>query len=112
MSLPIGYNAIGKPLRILVDDRKSHQHVIGSSGSGKSKFLEQMIRGDLASGQGFCLIDPHGTLYHEVLKYCAYRQPRREIILLNLSEPEHIVGFNFFTKDAEGDVSVQVDNVG
>jgi len=28
------------------DDRKSHMHVIGSSGSGKAKFLEWMIRGD------------------------------------------------------------------
>ena len=43
------------------DDRKTHMHVIGSSGSGKSEFLEWMIRGDLRNRQGFCLLDPHGT---------------------------------------------------
>jgi len=37
-------------------DRETHMHVIGSSGSGKSKFLEQMMRGDLDNRQGFCLM--------------------------------------------------------
>jgi hypothetical protein len=105
----IGFNAVNKPIT-LTDNRKIHQHVIGSSGSGKSKFLELMMRGDLNFGQGFCLIDPHGTLYNDILNYCAYKVIDREIILLNLSEPNHIVGFNFFTKTA-GDTSVQVDNL-
>lgn len=110
-SLMLGFNAIEKPLRLLADERLTHQHVIGSSGSGKSKFLEQMIRGDLRAGQGFCLIDPHGTLYEDVLRFCAFETRRNKITLLNLSEPEEIVGFNFFTKDSEGDTSVQVDNL-
>lgn len=108
--LSIGFNAIGRPLQLYKDERKSHHHVIGASGSGKSKFLEQMMRADLRAGQGFCLIDPHGTLYADVLKYCAYRVLNREIILLDLSQPEQIVGFNFFTKET-GDTSVQVDNL-
>jgi ABC-type transporter Mla maintaining outer membrane lipid asymmetry ATPase subunit MlaF len=57
-------------------------HVIGSSGSGKSKFLESLIRQDLTSQQGFCLIDPHGTLYRDVLDYCAHHVLKRDIILL------------------------------
>ena len=68
------------------------------------------MRDNLLSQQGFCLIDPHGTLYNDVLKFCAYRNLDREIILLNLSEPEHISGFNFFERDHTGDVSVQVDS--
>jgi hypothetical protein len=110
--LQIGFNAIGKPLSVRSETRRVHQHVIGSSGSGKSKFLEQMIRGDISAGQGFCLIDPHGTLYRDVLRYCAYFGVTREIVLLNLSEPDYINGFNFFEKgsDGGGDVAVQVDN--
>lgn len=107
--LQIGFNAVNKPLN-LTDDRKNHQHVIGSSGSGKSKFLEAMIRGDLHARQGFCLIDPHGQLYNDVLKYAGYRVFEQDIILLNLSEPKQIVPFNFFSKNSNGDVSVQVDN--
>jgi hypothetical protein len=107
----IGYNALGKPLALAPQSRVYHHHIIGSSGGGKSKFLESLMRGDVLSGQGFCLIDPHGTLYSDVLKFCAYRVASREIILLNLSEPQHIVGFNFFTKNATGKTNVQVDNL-
>ncbi|MBA4183477.1 MAG: hypothetical protein H0X49_05620 [Acidobacteria bacterium] len=109
--LQIGFNATGQPLRIEPAKRVYHHHVIGSSGGGKSKFLEALMRGDLLGGQGFCLIDPHGTLYSDVLKFCAYRVLNREIILLNLSEPKHIVGFNFFTKEKTGKTNVQVDNL-
>jgi hypothetical protein len=106
----IGYNAAGRPLKVEPSKRTYHHHVIGSSGSGKSKFLEILMREDALSGQGFCLIDPHGTLYSDVIKFCAYRNLNREIILINLSEPEHIVGFNFFSRNRTGDTAVQVDS--
>ena len=106
----IGYNALGRPLRVPRSKRVYHHHVIGSSGSGKSKFLEALMREDLLSGQGFCLIDPHGTLYNEIERFAAYRDLNREILFLNLSQPEHIVGFNFFSRNRDGDVSVQVDS--
>jgi type IV secretory pathway TraG/TraD family ATPase VirD4 len=107
--LHLGYNAAGTPIRLAANDRKTHMHVIGSSGSGKSKFLEWMMRGDLTNRQGFCLIDPHGTLYQAVADYCAHRVLDREVILLNLSEPGSIIGFNPFLRAQEGDISVQVD---
>lgn len=105
----IGYGANGNAIKLKPGDRKTHMHVIGSSGSGKSKFLEWMIRGDLRNGQGFCLIDPHGTLYNDVLSYCAHRVVRREVIPLNLSSPDSVIGFNPFHKASTGDVAVQVD---
>jgi hypothetical protein len=108
--VPLGFNAIEKPIYVN-NLRKTHHHVIGSSGTGKSKFLEHMMRGDLTARQGFCLIDPHGTLYDLVLKYCAHQVYKGDIILLNLSKPKNIVGFNFFTKTEIGKTSVQADNL-
>jgi hypothetical protein len=108
-SLLLGYDANRRAVRLSPEDRKIHAHVIGSSGSGKSRFLEWMIRGDLRNQQGFCLIDPHGELYDEVVAYAAHRVLDREIILLNLSEPGSVVGFNPFRRHPEGDISVQVD---
>jgi hypothetical protein len=107
--LHLGYNALGSPINLTPKDRKTHMHVIGSSGSGKSKFLEWMMRGDLSNRQGFCLIDPHGTLYQAVSDYCAHKVLDREIILLNLSEPGSVIGFNPFRRAEHGDISVQVD---
>jgi type IV secretory pathway TraG/TraD family ATPase VirD4 len=110
-SLFLGYDALKRPLRLQPDDRKTHMHVIGSSGSGKSKFLEWMIRGDLRNRQGFCLLDPHGTLYSDVVNYCAQFPATmpNDIVLLNLSAGDKVVGFNPFQKVSASSVSVQVD---
>ncbi len=107
--LLLGYDAMKRPVRLLPDQRKIHMHVIGSSNSGKSKLLEWMMRGDLRNRQGFCLIDPHGTLYDDIVAYCAHHVLDREIIQLNLSRPDTVVGFNPFVRTEGGDVSVQVD---
>lgn len=107
--LHIGFDAANRSLRLTPDERKIHMHVIGSSGSGKSKFLEWMMRGDLRNRQGFCLLDPHGTLYNDVAAYAAHHVLDREIVLLNLSKPDAVIGFNPFRRAAGADISVQVD---
>jgi len=107
--LHLGFDVTQHPVRLTPQDRKIHMHVIGSSGSGKSKFLEWMMRGDLRNRQGFCLVDPHGTLYDEVAAYAAHNVLEREIVLLNLSKPDSVIGFNPFRQAAGADISVQVD---
>ncbi len=108
-SLLLGHDARKHRIFLKPEDRKIHMHVIGSSGSGKSRLLEWMMRGDLKNRQGFCLIDPHGELYDAVVAWCARYAMDRDIVLLNLSEPSSVVGFNPFRRDHQGDVSVQVD---
>lgn len=57
-------------------DRLLHTYVIGQTGTGKSTLIENMARQDIARGQGFCLIDPHGELadaladHPDVLHWC------------------------------------------
>jgi len=82
--------------------------LVGSSGSGKSKMAESLIRQLLRSGTGITVIDPHGTLYHAIVAYCAHHVIDREVILVDLSSPEAIIPFDFF-KRQRGDTSVQVD---
>jgi TraM recognition site of TraD and TraG len=107
--LLLGHDARKRRIYLNPEDRKIHTHVIGSSGSGKSRFLEWMMRGDLKNRQGFCLVDPHGELYDAMVAWCARNVLDRDIILLNLSEPGSVVGFNPFRRAEDGDVSVQVD---
>jgi hypothetical protein len=105
----IGFDARGRKIRLTPEERQAHMHVIGSTRSGKSKFLEWMMRGDLRDGRGFCLIDPHGTLYDAVARYAAHHVLPQDIILLNLAEADSIIGFNPFRRLDRGEVSVQVD---
>lgn len=52
------------------ESRSRHVALFGSTGSGKSSLLSQMIAEDIADPQRSCgvgLIDPHGDLYQRVL---------------------------------------------
>ncbi len=51
------------------EDRRRHLYIIGKSGSGKSKFLELLIRQDIASGAGLFLMDPHGEVIDDLLDF-------------------------------------------
>ncbi len=48
-----------------------HMAVLGASGSGKSKYLEQFGRYLLRSGNGFTFIDPHGDTATALVEYAA-----------------------------------------
>lgn len=108
-ALHLGYDAAGRPIKLSQADLLTHLYIVGASGTGKSKFLEWMMRGFLRIGQGFCLLDPHGTLYNAVADYSAHHVLDREIILLNVSKPDAVIGFNPFRRASGGDISVQVD---
>ncbi len=95
--LHLGATEAGEPLCIDYDARKTHMHVLGVSGKGKTYFLEYLIRQDIRNGDGLCLIDPHGTLYHSVVAWCAAHPAVvswDKLILLDASAPGWAFGFN------------------
>lgn len=49
-----------KVVRMTEEDRRRHLYIIGQTGTGKSTLMKAMIRQDIESGKGVCLIDPHG----------------------------------------------------
>ena len=71
-AIAVGHNELqDKQVYLSPGERKTHMHVVGSTGEGKSKFLEHMIREDIIKDNGLCLVDPHGTLYNDLVKWCA-----------------------------------------
>lgn len=75
------------------EDRLSHVHIIGKTGTGKSTLLEFMARQDLERGAGFCLIDPHGDLAERVnAAVPAWR--RDDVIYLDAADPTQPFGYN------------------
>jgi hypothetical protein len=57
------------PVCIPEKERFKHTHIIGTTGTGKTHLLLQMIIHDINSGHGTAVIDPHGQLVSELLDY-------------------------------------------
>ena len=80
--------------------RRTHMHVSGTTGSGKSRFTLSLIQQDLEqhwkSKQGLLLLDPHGELYDGVLSYIAEHPAlwRLPVILIDLRKDDWIVAYN------------------
>ena len=51
--------------------RKFHTYVVGLTGRGKSKFLQNCLVQDITAGRGCAVIDPHGDLAKDVLRQLA-----------------------------------------
>ncbi len=99
----LGHDGAGSEVWLDEQLRTTHMHVIGSSGSGKSRFLEHILRQDIRHGDGLCLIDPTGNLYRDLVRWCETNRylERRRILLFEPAYPEASFGFNPLLCDAE-----------
>jgi len=86
------------PVYILPKDRTRHMYIIGKSGSGKSVLLNFMARQDIANGDGCCVIDPHGDLIEDCLKYIP-KERVKDVIHFNPADQERPMGLNLLQAD-------------
>ena len=94
----VGYNefrGLKKPIRLSDNDRRRHLYMIGQTGTGKSKFLENLAYQDMMDGRGFAFIDPHGDSA-EVLMGAVPKERVEDIIYFNPSDMENPIGLNMF----------------
>ncbi len=96
-------------------DRHTHLLIPGNTGVGKSKMMESMVCQDIdaymESGCGLMLIDPHGSVYRNVLKYVVESGLDRPIIPLDFSRDDWILGYNPLRHSAEADPSVIISDL-
>jgi len=74
-------------------ERTRHLYISGSTGTGKSNLLKNLIYHDLQEGRGLILIDPHGDLSKEIADVIP---PERieDTIYFDPMNPEWVIGFN------------------
>lgn len=82
-----------RPFGMRIADRRHHLYVVGKTGTGKSTFLEALIRQDLAHGHGLALLDPHGDLVERVFRRLPDAR-RRDLVFLDMPDRELVWGFN------------------
>jgi len=94
--LPFGatnYHNQNIPFGMLREDRARHLYVVGKSGTGKSKLLEQLISTDIKDGKGICVMDPHGDLVDAVIRHVP-KERANDVVYFNPMDTEFPIAFN------------------
>ena|SRR3989339_269672 len=78
---------------IKTDDRRRHFYVLGKTGMGKTNLLETMIIQDIQRGKGVAVVDPHGELVENILRFIPNRRIN-DVIYFNPSDINFPIAFN------------------
>lgn len=101
------------PLNLPSTARDKHLYVCGATGTGKSKFLESLIRQDILNWRkskcGLLLLDPHGSLYDSLMAWMAWHDIDRPVIPIDLRRSDSVISYNLLRRRA-ANASVVVDN--
>lgn len=99
--LLLGYNSfrgIKKEIRLDKEDRRRHTYIIGQTGTGKSKLMENLAVQDMMDGRGFAFIDPHGDSA-EALLGMVPKHRVEDVIYFSPGDMTNPVGLNMFEFD-------------
>ena len=99
--LRLGYTAKkNTPVELTLEERSQGTYIIGTTGTGKSSLLKNIVYQDMNQDRthGLCVIDPHGDLIDELLELVP---PSREkdVILFDPMDTEHPFGLNLLACD-------------
>ena len=117
-SIKLGFvDGYRNPLEMTPEMRSTHTYICGSTGTGKSKMLEHLIRQDIAkwnqSKCGLLVLDPHGSLYDSLMNWIAWEEPRLKkvpIVPIDLRQTDWTVAYNVMRPRTKADPSVIVNN--
>jgi hypothetical protein len=107
----------GEPLMLTKEQRSRHLYVTGSTGSGKSKFLEHLIRQDIMNWResecGLLLLDPHGAIYDGLMHWLTRNSHiyKRPVIPIDLRRDDWVVAYNLLRERERVAPSVVTDNL-
>jgi len=99
------HNGIEKKVTISNEQRVKHTHIIGTTGTGKSTLLLNMICQDIEHGEGVAVLDPHGDLIDTILSSIPSSRIH-DVLLIDPSDSEFPVGFNILK--AHSDIEKEV----
>ncbi len=84
--------------------RQYHSYVVGLTGCGKSKFLQNCILQDILKGRGCAVIDPHGDLAKDVIRslihsgYLNSPENLNRIVYIAPRRREYVIPFNVLAR--------------
>ncbi len=94
------YRGIDTKIFIAREDRTRHTYIIGRTGTGKTELMKNMAIQDIRNGEGICIVDPHGDMVEDVLKYVP-KERADDVILFEPFNVERPLGLNML--EVKGD---------
>ncbi len=107
------YRGVKRPITIGIEDRRRHVYIIGKTGVGKSVLLHDMAIQDIKAGHGVCVIDPHGDLIDDIIKYIPADRAE-DVIYFDPSDVERPMGLNLLeakTEDQKHFITTSIINL-
>ena len=68
-------------------------YIVGKTGTGKSTLIENLLKSDMAVGNGLALLDPHGELVDNILEHIPTHRIN-DVILFDVGDTDYPLGFN------------------
>jgi len=87
------FRGINHQFGMLRSDRSRHVYIIGQTGAGKSGLLELFALSDIFHNQGYAIIDPHGDLAVNNMKFIPGSR-MQDVVYFNPADTAYPVGFN------------------
>lgn len=81
------------PIGLTESERERHLYIIGGTGNGKTTMLQYQIVQDMRSGKGVAVIDPHGDMAENLLRYVP-KDRIKDVIYFNPDDLEYPIGLN------------------
>ncbi|MEI6533604.1 MAG: DUF87 domain-containing protein [Candidatus Roizmanbacteria bacterium] len=94
------YRGVRRSINIHMKDRMRHSYIIGKTGVGKSELLKELIKQDIQAGHGVCVIDPHGDLIDDTLRYIPPERAE-DVIYFDPADTERPMGLNLLEANTE-----------
>lgn len=92
----------GKPVQLSINERRQGMYIIGTTGTGKSTLLRNIIYQDMHQDHehGLCVLDPHGDLIDELLTLVP-KDRLNDVILFDPMDTERPFGLNLLECDRD-----------
>lgn len=107
----------GVTLEMTPEMRSTHLYICGSTGTGKSKMLEHLVRQDIKNWHkskcGALIIDPHGSLYNSFINWIAWNEPYLKdvpIVPIDLRQNDWTIAYNVMRPRPVADPAVVISN--
>jgi DNA helicase HerA-like ATPase/FixJ family two-component response regulator len=97
-------------IRINNESLKKHMYILGQTGTGKTTLLKTMIQEAIKANNGFCVIDPHGDLFEDVLAMIPNNR-KKDVVLFDTNNIEGSAKLNFFMPGSFFEKSMVVEEL-